>query len=208
MEIKESKNEEFISITNIAKTYIDEPLLNEDECHNELLGKGEFVYQIQGQTDNSSAQIMNVGILLQLHDVLINEFDLSPKIRCVIVNCIYNQTLLKQLENNCRFPIIKTLISYNNGVTSIPLANMSYHFNTFVHQQNNQSIVNYLSSQDHKINLYGFFSINFQLENKIMNLEIYKNHLSHSQIFENLIYWVKDEQILKLLNQRIDKMIK
>lgn len=165
---------------------------------------GKHVYQIQGVTNEEFGYIMNVGILNSPHDVVINEFDLFSTYKCIITSCIYDENSLKNTEDLCRFSLIKILICLKKNDKAEHICTLSYNFNTLIHKQAGKSILDYISQKEMKVPLKGFYSILFQYsddsgKNKLINLELFKNHIVIENIIEELIKWIFDTRVMDIL---------
>ena len=129
---------------------------------------GYPVYQIQPDVHNSRAVIIEVGRFKKgdVPDIIINKFDVSTKQRCIMASSIYSLDELKNIETTCSFPLIKIVVSHNNESKLNPVGCMILFFHTFNHSKDKRSIESYISTNNDKIWLDGFFSISFHFNDK------------------------------------------
>jgi len=197
-----SDQDEFVSIETLNHNHINEKYL--DESNQEELEDGSiYIYQLQAKKNNTNAIIIKAGIIKEPHDVLIKEFDID-KFRCFMVSKLYTLGQLQQSDEYCRFNMIRIII-YNKNQNTTPFAQLCYNFNTFVHKQNNKSIIEYLSEPTKKIELYGFFSVTLHYnENsnpKYINLENIKKYCGQNEMMITLTKWLLDKQVKEILNK-------
>lgn len=188
---KTDHDEEFINVDELNITY-------EEKNNDDDNGKANDVniYQIQPILNERYSKFCHVGILNKLHDVIINKFDLSLRINCILLSCMYDTKLLNLIESHCRFPICKILINYNDGKKLEPICTINFNFHTFTHAQHNKSILEYVSEK-----LYGYYSITLNHNKKITILEVIKEVDNINFIFNKMIEYLRTpvvENIIKI----------
>src|SRR5438128_1295887 len=100
------ETDEYVNLSELNANYVD-------DHHNDQTD-GEPAYQIQPEPNTNRASIMEVGRLSQQTDILINQFNIDTETRCIITSSIYHLKDLKELESDCRFPLIKIYVNYND----------------------------------------------------------------------------------------------
>ena len=196
--------EEFISFNDINSHKINSDFISDQEVNN-LEGNEKFVYQIQAVENSNYAKIMKVLLLKELHDILIKEFDLSLKFKCFMISIIYDEDLLNQYEDSCKFHLVRINICYNDGVKLSPIGWICYNFHTFDHKKEKKNIKAYLSSYDNIIELKGYFSITFHFKEndiaKFITMETFKEYCGQINMMNNLIKYLSGEKIQNILNK-------
>lgn len=192
------QDDEFVSINDFKHTHIDEQYmdnLNDEEFEN----NGITIYQLQSNKNNTHAIIMKAGIMKKPHDVLINEFVIG-ELKCFIVSKLYTIEQLKELDEFCRFAMVKIIACDNKS--SKPILQLCYNFNTQIHKQNDKSIIDYLSDSNNKNDkkeLNGFFSVTmhyFESDNpKYINLENKKRYCGRNEMIDTLVKWLITDQV-------------
>jgi hypothetical protein len=188
--------EEFIDVNNLNINY-DSPEIMEEDKINEL----DDVYQLQPILGERNIKILHVGILNKVHDVIINRFDLSMRVNCILISCIYTINSLQEIESGCRFPICKIIINHNDGVKLSPICTICLNYHTFEHKQNNKSISEYVSNKDDIIKLYGYYSISLNYDKKITILETIKEISDMNSIFSKMIKYIKSDVVQNILKE-------
>jgi hypothetical protein len=166
--------EEFISVTKIKSEYASPQ-------------NGEKVYQVQG--NEFGAAIMNVGVMVKPHDVLISEFDMLDY-KCYIVSKIYDVDALKIANDHNNFVLIKIIICKTSDV---PLITLCYNFKTII------NILNCISEKDDKKQIFGTFSITLHYQDKYAILQ--ECDKFHDNMIAELTEYLLDEQVLDLLDE-------
>ena len=148
-------SEEFVTLSEIKtnSNKLNEHFMDEIDQLNKI-DEGIPVYQVQGILNNSKALVMKVGIIEELNDVLIKDFEIVSRFKCFMVSRIYDQQLLEKTNGHYKLNMIKVTICQNSN-PPIPIAALCYNFN---HSQND-SIINYLSTQIQRIEVNGFYNI-------------------------------------------------
>lgn len=196
---------DFITVDQLNLNNIDADYNSDDDENNIDKKEEKFVYQFQADKDSKYAKIMKVGILNEIHDILIKEFDLSNKLKCYMTSIIYNFETLQNLEEACRFQLIKIIICNRGEKNIIPVAKLCYNFHTFEHVKNKNSIINYISDENKKMDLCGYFSItlHFQENNipKVINVQLFKTFHGKNEMLNSLIKCLSDDNIKNILNK-------
>lgn len=204
-------NEEFISLASIKSNKINHKFVDEHDDINELNDLNEnsiHVFQVQGIENTAYGLIMKVGMMKQIHDVLIKEFDISSQFKCYMISRIYDTESLKRLNATGRIQMIKVNICHNND-TITPIASLCYNFNTFSHLENKDNIINYTSDNVNKKNLYGFYSITLHFKekenenHKYVNIQDQQTFPGKTQMLIDLTKWLLDDKVKNILNKLI-----
>ena len=194
---------EFISVSKLKSNKIDDDFIDADDAIDELNENSREVYQVQGSDNSTMATIMKVGLMKDLHDILIKEFDISPKFKCYMISRMFDVTKLEYVSEHCTFQMVKVNIFHNDG----HIASLSYNFKTFAHVQNKSSIMNYVSDNKQIKELYGFFSITLHFkennQNKYITLENNKTFPGKTEMLVKLTKWLLDPQVQESLNKLI-----
>ncbi|QKF93632.1 hypothetical protein QKU48_gp0174 [Fadolivirus algeromassiliense] len=194
--------DEFISIKDIKHNHVNEHYIDESN-EDEIQIEGIPIYQIQSTKNSTNGVIINAGIIKEPHDVLIKDVIIT-NYKCFIISKLYTLEQLKESEEFCRFVMMKIIICLNNKEHT-PLAQLCYNFNTVVHKQSNKSILDYLSDNNNKKDLYGFFSITLHYtendKSKYINLDQFKNYCGPDNIITTLLKWLLDEKVKEILSK-------
>src|SRR5579885_2387926 len=134
----------YISFEDLETTKINLNFFNEEGTSE------ENIYQIQSLKNKKKSCIMFVGFMKKTNDILIKEFDLQTKFKCYMISKIYSKDTLKEIEKNCKFPMIKIIISSNNQTNLIPISFLSFNFHTYDHFIKKLSIIEFLSNKELK----------------------------------------------------------
>lgn len=196
-------DDEYMDISDINFNKKDE---NFDKAED-LKKEGFPVYQIQSKSNNSIGYIMNVGLFTKVSDVIINKFNISTQIACIMMSCIHDKNNLKSRSNFCEFEMIKILINHNNGIKISPIASMFLNFNTFDHKVKKKSIMEYVSTKDNKKKLEGFFTITLHFKDKKVILEKYKTYLGIKKLIDEMIRNLADNKVKNIINELICSVI-
>ncbi len=171
---------EYIDISKLKVNYLDE---NYEE-------KNDPVYQVQPIINTNKATIMEVGKFKKVPEVLINQFDLSPKERCLILSSIFNKNDLQKISKKCSFSIIRILVNYNSGKKLKPIGCLMLFFHTFAHYKKSICITEYLSSEDNIVKLDGYFSISFHYDEKKIILENSREYCGTPKMIDKMIAYL------------------
>lgn len=181
-------DDEYVNLSDLTANYVDKP---HEEC------PGEPVYQIQ--PTSNKAVIMEVGAFSKASDVIINQFDLSFRETCIISSSIHQLKDLVQLEGDCKFPLVKILVNYNDGTKLQPIGSVIAFFHTFKHLKAQRSISEYLSSKNHQVWLDGMFSISFHFDNKKVMLENMKEFPGMGPLIDRMIMYLATDEIRNIV---------
>lgn len=189
--------EEFINISDIQATPEDQDYIEEYDSY--LKTHGTNIYQIQPINNSPEIKITHIGILVNPHDIQINQFDYNNYIGRLL-NPIYDLELLKKSADQNIFYIIKLLVYPKNSDN--PLACLGYNF---IPDNKIQNIQDYIFESGKIIkNTQGIFSIRFNFTQnnkpKYLELEKFENHIQINQVFNKLINWLTDKLIINLIN--------
>ncbi len=192
-------SEEFITLSEIKNSNkLDENFIDEIDQLNKL-NDGIPVYQVQGILNSPNALVMKVGIIEELNDVLIKDFEIVSRFKCFMVSRIYNQQLLEKTNEHCKLNMIKVTIC-QNSTPPIPIAALCYNFN---HMKKN-SVINYVSDQKQRIEIDGFYNITLHYKennnNKYIELRKLETYQGEQQMMILLTKCLLDPKILKILN--------
>lgn len=199
---------EYISLKDISIRSVDEYF----DKDLELDESGEPVYQIQSELlDNSISSsrtcIMKVGLFLKTPTVLIHKFDLTPKVRCLVVSELYSESDIITAAAVCRFNMIKLVVNFiksKNDDTLVPIGCILLSFNTFDHKVKKKSIMEYVSSNKDSIQeLNGFWTVSFHFKNKMIVLEKYKSYQGTQQMIDNMIKHIADKDVRDIIDQLV-----
>jgi hypothetical protein len=147
------------------------------------------VYQIQSINDNN--YIMEVGKCNNMVDIIINEFNINSKIKCIIVSTIIDKEGLINSSTTCKFNMIKIIINNKSY--------MILNFNFSDHIKNNKTIIDYISNKTNSIKLKGFFSISFHYNNKYINLENFETFNNINDVITKMINYLFEKQIYDII---------
>ena len=202
-------DENFISLKSIKSNKINYEFSNGINEMQSLCEISFPIYQIQGIQDSACGLIMNVGIMEELHDVLIKEFDIHPMFKCYMISKIYNDIILKQLYDIGRIPMIKINICSNDKLKTAPIASLCYNFNPILPSQTedkNELFAN-ISNSIIKKELNGFYSITLHFDekgsNKYVEIQNQKTFSGKNQMMIDLTKWLLDEKITNILKKLI-----
>lgn len=183
---------------------------------NELLKeKGQPVFQVQCKKKKDGTFctfLMEVGRFIDVSDVVINEFDINTRIKCIIVSSIFIREHLVQISKDCRFNMIKIIVNYRNKKKFHPICCMMLNFNFFDHVKTDKCITEYISSKTNRINLHGYFSITFHYtdrndKDKCMILKTYKKYIGNIPMLDTMIHCMATDTVQHIIADSI-KMIK
>jgi len=192
-------SDEFITLSEIKNSNkLDENFIDEVDQLNKL-NEGIPVYQVQGILNSSNALVMKVGIIEEVNDVLIKDFEIVSRFKCFMVSRIYDQQLLEKTNERCKLNMIKVTICQNSN-PPIPIAALCYNFN----HKYNDSIINYLSDQTQRIEINGFYNITLHYKenskNKYIELRKFETYQGEQQMMVLLTKCMLDPKVLKMLN--------
>lgn len=191
--------EEFITLSEIKNNNkLNEHYMDEMDQLNKL-DNGIPVYQVQGILNSSKGFVIKVGIIEELNDVLIKDFEIVARFKCFMVSRIYDKPLLEKTNEHRKLNMIKVTICQNSN-PPVPIAALCYNFN---HTQND-SIIGYLSDNTQKIELNGFYNItlHYKENNKHKYIELHKfeTYQGEQQMMISLTKSLLDPKVLDILN--------
>lgn len=167
---------EHIAITTTHKEDQFDP--SEENLEKELQKNGKYVYQLQGCKDENKIFIANVGIFMKPPDIIISQFKLKKKFDCILISCIHDFDILKQMASIKKFDIFKIIIQYRK----YQIASVYLHF----HPENMKSIDRYLLVN--KISpISGKFTVCLEANDKIYLLEEFYLYPGQNKIIEKII---------------------
>lgn len=181
--------DEYVNLSDLNANYVN------DHHEDPTKGGGELAYQIQPEPNTNRANIMAVGRLSERTDILINQFNIDTKTNCVITSSIYYLTDLKELEADCRFPLIKIYVNYKDGEQLKLIGCMILFFHTFVHLKEKRGIDEYISEKDNRVSLNGFFSISFHFGNQKIMMENMRESLGMNVMIDKMITYLTSDKM-------------
>lgn len=199
-------NDDFIKVTDI---HIENIKNKENDINNNSNIKK--VYQLQGIQDSHFCYIMEVGIINKISDILINRFNpynkIDNEIECLLVSCLHSYDTLNEFKIIGQFPLIKLIVNYKNKDNLIPIA---YLFINFIYKNNNnESIIDLISTKDNKIKIDGYYSISLYYrdinKNKNENidnymiLKSYEQFLGNEKMIEELLFFLLDPNVYEII---------
>jgi len=182
-------SKEYINLSDLKKNYVNKNYDEENE--------GYPIYQIQ--PDKKGSYIIQVGRVENVHDILINKFDISEVEKCIITSSIYKLEDLKELESKCSFPLIKIIVNHNNNNKLYPVGCMILFFHTFDHIKEKEGIEKYISNKDNLMLLNGFFSISFHFKENKLVLENLKDNIGMKKMIDKMIEYLTTDKIRNII---------
>lgn len=178
-------NNQYINIDSVK---------NEEEFVEENIDQsGVGVYQPQQYTDllNNKMILKHVGTFVKICDVLINKFNLTDNIECVITNSIYTENELDNILTKKVFNIFKIFVNYLNGNSKSEIGIMMTNFN----------IEKILDG-----NIFeGKYVVVFACDNKHVVLDETNHYVSNNYYIECMITSLVDEHINNIIMEKINK---
>jgi len=107
------------------------------------------IYQVQATLNSSNVNILKVGVMIEMHDILIKELELLDQYKIYLVSKLYDFDKLKELYTAQIIPMVQGNITYQNE----PYGSIFFNF-----CPSTQSI------PDELINIQGYFSITFHFK--------------------------------------------
>lgn len=199
-------DEKFVSVGSIKSNKMDHSFMDENDNLNDNLNDlyedGIQIFQMQGKKNTSCGIIKAVGIMKELNDILIKEFNIPTFIgsseehyKCFMISKIYDMKTLEQLNDTGIIQMIKINICFDDK----PIASLCYNFNTSSHLLYS---LDYISKE-----LHGFYSITLHFKEnnnpKYINLDIQKTFPGNDQIMIDLTKWLLDDKTQSILNKLI-----
>ena len=178
------------------KFYPDE--YNSDSEHSKEI----IIYQLQPHSLDSTATIMKVGIMKNISDILIKNFNILNKYKCYMISKIYSQEQLEIIRYDGKFQLIKIIICFNQN-DFVPIAHLCFNFDTN-QLQNDNKLADYLSDENKKININGTYSITLHFQengnNKFIMLEQDTHFCGQTEMMVKLTEWLFDDKIQNIIN--------
>jgi hypothetical protein len=169
-------SDEYIDLSKLDSQYVDSKYDMTEDDYNEILNtNGKTVYQLQPIENENYCYIYQVGKMIKLTDIIINEFQLDKILECFIISKLYTLEQLNSISNQCQFCILQITVNRKDR----PICHIRFNFHTFDHKQSCKPISKYLSTNTNKIKCKGFYSITFHYNNKRINLESMKNYIGN-----------------------------
>lgn len=224
-----NNSDEYISIKNIKKSFqIEKSDSNTTKCNydnndkndkNDNNDESKSVYQIQCNNNQDTLKIMKVGIIPNVHDIMIKEFDLESHIKCMLVSCIFDRETLIMKGETCKLNVFKLLIFLKKKNKMTKIASLNYNIHIYQHKQENKNLLEYVSDKNNIINIRGFFTFTMQFSNidnninnnknhyQTMILQTNKYHIGDNNVFNKMIELLVSEEVQKLINIHKSKKI-
>jgi len=176
--------------------YINVDLIdNEEDLIEENIDKtGMNVYQIQPYNNNKII-IKHVGKFVNVYDVMINKFNLAENIECVITNTIYTENELDNIIGTKILNMFKIYVNYLKGNYKNEIGIMMTNFNIKK---------NCIYPMDNKI-FEGKYVIVFICDGKNIVLDKTNVFVSNNYYIENMIKYLMDNQINKIISDKIKR---
>jgi hypothetical protein len=190
--------DEYVNLSDLNANYIDN--------HHDDQTEGEPAYQIQPEPNTNRAIIIEVGRSSKSTDILINQFNLSTKQKCIITSSIYHLKDLKELESDCKFPLIKIYVNHINGDKITLIGCMILFFHTFVHLKENKGIEDYISTKEIKTPLNGLFSISFHFGDKKIMMENMRESLGMMVMIDKMITYLTSDKIRNVVGRLVKEI--
>jgi hypothetical protein len=191
--------DEYINISelNINKNDQNDDSLREDYYESELEKHGKPIYQIQAYDNKNHVIIRQVGLFTKTPSILINKFDISDKIHCVLTSNFHDNKSIEDSVSESRFIMMKMLINHNVLDNLRPIGCINICFNSS-EQLNDYN--NHLSSKDNLKKINGSFLITFNYENKHILLEQIPKYLGNYGMLEKMLYYISTYEIKEILD--------
>lgn len=177
--------EEFISVTKIKSSNINQSTHDKND---------NPIFQVQGNTKD--AYVMNIGVMKQLHDILIKKISI-PTFKCFILSRIYDMETLINANKYGIIQMIKIIICKNTDDNS-PVGFLCYNFHTDI------NIIDNISTNTTKKPIKGTFSITLHFtennSNRHINLQEYDTFCGNNNIIIDMTEWLLSDEVHKILN--------
>ena len=184
-------NEKFINIGSIKSNKLDHDFVDDHNNLNDLYDNSIQIFQMQGKKNTSCGSIIKVGLMKEVSDILIKEFNI-PKFKCYLISKIYNMETLKQLNDTGRIQMLKMNISKDDKT----IASLCYNFNTSSH------VMDYISKE-----LCGFYSITLHFKenekHKFVNMGTHEIFPGNEEMMIELTKCLLDDKTQSILNKLI-----
>jgi len=166
--------------------YISVTELKIDRTNNYFITKTDEnkVFQIQSEEDLEGGYIVEIGVIKEKPSILINQFD-QDEYRCYILSCLHS---IKNITSNkCSFEMIKIVMNRKEKNKLVPKYNLILEFNTFDHIKDKSPLVEYISTEDRKIKMSGFFTITVHNSKYNKRVRTYKRYLGTKKMIDDMI---------------------
>lgn len=127
--------------------------MTEDQL-KELYEQCIEIYQVQATKDSSNVNIIKVGVMVELHDILIKEIELLQNYKLYLVSKLYDFDKIKELYAAQMIPMVQGNVTYENKPYG------SIFFNFCPHTQ---------TIPDELKNIQGHFTITFHFKDDDQN---------------------------------------
>lgn len=104
----------YINIKSLNSRKSDDVYDMTNEQLKELYKDCVEIYQIQAIKDSSVINIVKVGVMIEMNDILIKEISLINNYKLYLVSKLYDYTKLKELYNAQIIPMIQGNITYQD----------------------------------------------------------------------------------------------
>lgn len=194
-------DDEYISISelNINKNKENETL-GEDYYESELNKTGKPVYQIQPCDNKNHIFIRQVGLFTKIPSILINKFNISDKIHCVLTSNFHDANSMETGISESRFIMMRMIINHDVSSNLKPIGCMNIYFNL---TKNLDNYNDYISDKNNLKKINGDFSITFNYNDKYVLLEEMPKYLGNYEMLERMIYHISTDEIKEILNKLI-----
>lgn len=155
-----------------------------DDQLKELYEQCVEIYQVQATRDSSNINIIKVGVMVELHDVLIKEIDLLKNYKLYLVSKLYDFDKLKELYSVKMIPMVQGNITYEDK----PYGSVFFNFCPDI-----QPIPNDLN------NIKGHFTITFHFkdddQHKYAELVKYDTFCGNANMMDKIVEYTLKELI-------------
>jgi len=155
-----------------------------DDQLKELYEQCIEIYQIQATKDSSNINIIKVGVMIEMHDILIKELDLLNNYKLFLVSKLYDFDKIKELYAAQTIPMVQGNITYEDK----PYGSVFFNF-----CPNNQTMPNELK------NIQGHFTITFHFkdddQHKYVEMANYDNFCGNTNMMNKIVEYTLKELI-------------
>ncbi len=193
-------DEEYINVSELDINKNKEnsnETLGEDYYESNLNKMGKPIYQIQPCDNKSHIFIRQVGLFTKVPSILINKFNISDKIHCVLTSNFHDIDSMETSLSESRFIMMRMLINHDASNSLKPIGCMNIYFNM------KKALDNYndhISDKDNLKKINGYFSITFNYNDKYVLLEEISKYLGNYEMLERMIYHISTDEIKEILN--------
>ena len=152
-------------------------------------------YQIHAKTNDNYSVFQEVGEFSKTPHTLIEEIELNGGLHCQTLSCFH---LSKDINKQTEIPMVKTKISFNDGVKLDTFSCIIAMFHTFDHIRENKELSHYVTNKDtkeDKIKLRGFFSVQLYINktNTKYILETFKEYPGNTRLLTIMAEYLMSE---------------